>query len=156
MAERVELCRKINKLIPIFGKAGDRVLNTYRVSKTTATAFMVVGVDTAKDIIFSKLRNSGSDLYNIYFNRAFCDKYFFDGLFSERKIFEYDRGISKAKYVKTKLHNEPLDLMVYNYAASEYIKNYSVVLNNSQNSNNQNLRTNYYSNNKLKVYSFGR
>lgn len=77
-----------------------------------------IGTDTAKDIIFSRLKIEERGAGYCHFPAHYQDSYF-KGLTSEKLVLSYKKGRSIKQYIKKKasIRNEPLDLRVYNLAA---------------------------------------
>jgi phage terminase large subunit GpA-like protein len=75
-----------------------------------------VGVDTAKDLVFARLRIQEEGAGYIHFSHDLDDEYFLQ-LTAEKVITKYHRGFKKRMYVKTRPRNEALDCMVYSIAA---------------------------------------
>lgn len=86
---------------------------------TVKTARLIlVGTNTAKDHIFSRLRidKPGPRYMHFPIGCGF-DQEFFEQLCSEKKVSHYRRGRSIGEYKKTRERNEALDLMVENMVA---------------------------------------
>lgn len=79
-----------------------------------------VGVDTAKDIVFSHLKIDKVGPGYCHFPATY-DNECFEQLTSEKVVTKYVRGFPKRVYVKTRARNEMLDLRVYNRAALELL-----------------------------------
>lgn len=75
-----------------------------------------VGVDTAKDLVFARLRvNEPGDGY-IHFSEDLDDEYFRQ-LTAEKVVTRYQKGFKRRVYEKIRPRNEALDCLVYAYAA---------------------------------------
>lgn len=75
-----------------------------------------VGVDTAKDLVFARLRvNEPGDGY-IHFSEELDDEYFRQ-LTAEKVVTRYQKGFKRRMYEKIRPRNEALDCLVYAYAA---------------------------------------
>lgn len=72
-----------------------------------------VGSDTAKEVIFTRLRNEQT---TIHFP-GHVDEEYFRQLTSEKRVIKYVRGAKKFEWVKKNNRNEALDTMVYGFAA---------------------------------------
>jgi len=75
-----------------------------------------VGVDTAKDLLFARLKIQEPGPGYIHFNNL-LDVEYFKQLTAEKVITKYHKGFKKRMYVKTRPRNESLDTMVYSIAA---------------------------------------
>ena len=77
----------------------------------------LLGVDTAKETIYSRLTVKKPGASYMHFPDFYEDEYF-DQLTSERKVKTYEKGKAVVKWTKSKSkRNEALDLKVYNFAA---------------------------------------
>ncbi len=84
-----------------------------RNAKTSAKVWLL-GVDTAKDLLFSKLR-TGAIHFSSYLPRSF----FVGVAESEYRTTKIERGARVSVWHRNrKIANEPLDLIVYNIAAA--------------------------------------
>ena len=89
-----------------------------RPSKNNASRVNVfpLGVNTIKQILFTRLRNS--EIGPGYFHIGdFADDEFVRQLTSEKLVTRYSRGIPRTEFKKIRTRNEALDLLVYNLAA---------------------------------------
>lgn len=75
-----------------------------------------VGVDTAKDLIFARLRIKEEGAGYIHFSDVLNDEYFRQ-LTAEKIITKYHKGYKKRVFEKIRARNEALDCMVYSLAA---------------------------------------
>jgi phage terminase large subunit GpA-like protein len=78
----------------------------------------IVGTDTAKDTIFSRLKSAEPGAGYCHFPAHIPDHYF-TGLTSEKLVKRYHKGRTTKQYIKKtqSARNEPLDLFVYSLAA---------------------------------------
>jgi phage terminase large subunit GpA-like protein len=76
----------------------------------------MIGTDTAKDVIFSRLRRSAAGPTRMHFPAGSPDEYF-EQLTGEKKVRQLVKGRPVYRYMKTRSRNEALDLEVYNLAA---------------------------------------
>lgn len=85
-----------------------------------------VGTDTAKGVIFSRLKLHARDNANPryhHFPEGFgYDLEYFEQLVSEREVTTWEQGKPMRKWVKTRARNEALDYNVYNLAAMELLR----------------------------------
>lgn len=75
-----------------------------------------IGVDTAKDLLFSRFRISEEGPGYIHFSNHLPDEYFRQ-LTAEKIVTRFHKGYSKRTFVKIRPRNEGLDCMVYALAA---------------------------------------
>lgn len=75
-----------------------------------------VGVDTAKDLVFARLRINEIGPGYVHFSDVLNDEYFRQ-LTAEKIVTRYHRGFKKRVYEKIRPRNEALDCMVYAIAA---------------------------------------
>jgi len=89
-----------------------------------------VGVTTAKDIIFGRLKLEKEGPGYIHFNRQ-CDEEYFLQLLSEKPVYRTSKGQLIKEYIKVRPRNEILDLWVYNLAAITILSpNFEKILEN--------------------------
>ena len=75
-----------------------------------------IGVDTAKDLLFARLRISDQGAGYIHFSDELNDEYFRQ-LTAEKIVTRYHRGFKKRIFQKMRPRNEALDCFVYAIAA---------------------------------------
>lgn len=121
--------RKNRRVFAIYGRSGDNMpIINFHPSKTRKGDSFAVGVDTAKELIFSRL--SITDFgpgymhfpYEIRIDKqtskgVTLEKEYFEQLTSEKLITVYDKGIPKRVWKQLRARNEALDLEVYATAA---------------------------------------
>jgi len=75
-----------------------------------------IGVDTAKEVIFSRLRISelGAGYYHFPAER---DREYFLQLTAEKQVTRFNKGVGRREWMKTRARNEALDCNVYALAA---------------------------------------
>ena len=75
-----------------------------------------LGVDTAKEVIYGRLRitEPGAGYYHFPVER---DKEYFEQLTAEKQVTRYHKGTARREWVKTRSRNEVLDCNVYALAA---------------------------------------
>lgn len=100
---------------PVIGKPSNN--NSHRVKG------FFVGTDTAKDLIYSRLKIEEHGAGFCHFPAHYPENYF-KGLTSETKVKHYHKGKTTISYRKKtqSARNEPLDLRVYNTAAIKILK----------------------------------
>ena len=101
------------RIFAIKGVAGDRAIFPKRASlnNTARIPLFLIGVDSAKDIIFNRVRRAGL----VKFSNT-LDQDYFSELISERVVTRFRQGNPVRVYERTKRHNEALDCLVYAYA----------------------------------------
>ena len=75
-----------------------------------------IGVDTAKEIIYSRLEIHEAGPGYCHFPSTYDDEYFLQ-LAAEKVVTKYSKGFPRRVWVKTRRRNEALDCRVYAYAA---------------------------------------
>lgn len=75
-----------------------------------------VGVDTAKALLFSRLRITEAGPGYCHFPSSRSDEYFRQ-LTAEKVVTKYHKGFARREFVKTRPRNEALDVRVYSMAA---------------------------------------
>lgn len=75
-----------------------------------------IGVDTAKETIYSRLQIREAGAGYIHFPDTLDEEYF-KQLTAEKVVKKYHKGFYKREWVKTRRRNEALDTFVYAYAA---------------------------------------
>lgn len=121
--------RKKRRIYAIYGKSGDNLpIINIRPSDTRKGSSFAVGVDTAKELIYSRLSITefGPGYMHFpfqisidrYTKKGFSiDKEYFEQLTSEKLITVYEKGVPKRVWKKLRARNEALDLEVYATAA---------------------------------------
>jgi phage terminase large subunit GpA-like protein len=107
---------------PILGKPTKQDVNHMGVALKSGVELYPVGPDTAKTLIYNRLKMKEHGAGYVHFPADLTEDYF-KQLTAETKVIEYLRGFPKTKWVKSSgQRNEALDCMVYAVAALEYIK----------------------------------
>ena len=75
-----------------------------------------VGVDTVKEVHFSRLKMDSEGPGYCHFRQEMDDEYFRQ-LTAEKRVTRYHKGYPKQEWVKTRTRNEALDVRVYSIAA---------------------------------------
>ncbi len=86
-----------------------------RSNKSNVKLFMV-GTDTAKELIFARMKIDTYGPGFMHFNKSY-DEEFFKQLTAEKIMTKFERGFPRRVWVKTRPRNEALDLNVYALAA---------------------------------------
>ncbi len=79
-----------------------------------------VGVHTAKELVYARLRSKPGEVGYCHFPAGRPDAYF-DGLTAEKLMTRYHKGFKRTEFVKFRARNEPLDCRVYGTAALELL-----------------------------------
>ncbi len=129
--------RRNENVFAIKGRGGSgypAIINRSKVGRRgKRTELINLGVDTLKQIIYSRLKNTKSGSNYFHTTSAICDSEYFKGLTSERKREKITfRGKTFIWEKKSRgVRNEPLDLTVYGIAAFEFaspnLKNYKKI-----------------------------
>ncbi len=80
-----------------------------------------VGVHTAKELVFARLRSKPTEAGYCHFPEGRGQQYF-EGLTAEKLVTRYHKGFKRQEFVKTRARNEPLDNRVYATAALELLQ----------------------------------
>ena len=108
------------RIYAIKGKStpGSPLVGKSSKSNMAAIPLFPVGVDTAKELIYARLRIQEPGAGYHHFPIAeWCNQEFFDQLTAEKKITKYRRGFPFQEWIKTRPRNEMLDCSVYSLAA---------------------------------------
>jgi len=89
-----------------------------RPSKNNASKcpLFPIGVDTAKDLLFSRLKITDIGAGYVHFSDHLQEEYFRQ-LTAEKVVTRFNKGYSKRTFVKIRQRNEALDCMVYALSA---------------------------------------
>ena len=124
------------KVFAIKGQAASNkpIINRPSYIGKTRNVMYMVGTDTAKEVIFTRLKSENK---TIHFP-ATVDEEYFRQLSSEKRVIKYLKGAKKFQWVKTYTRNEALDTMVYNFAALHILQpNYERIEKNIDNNKGQ-------------------
>ncbi len=115
-----QYCKKnmARRIFAIKGVGGEGKPIAGRPSKNNIAKcpLFSVGVDTAKDLVFARLRINEIGPGYVHFSDVLNDEYFRQ-LTAEKIVTRYHRGFKKRVYEKIRSRNEALDCMVYAIAA---------------------------------------
>lgn len=99
------------------GGAGREILGRPSKNNRYKCRLWPLGVDTAKDTIFSRMHIEAAGAGYMHLP-AWCDEEYLEQLTSEKAVKRYKRGVGTVReYVKIRERNEGLDLEVYALAA---------------------------------------
>ena len=98
------------------GGEGRAIAGKPSKNNTVRCPLFPVGVDTVKDLLFSRLRIPEEGPGYIHFSDVLEDEYF-KQLTAEKIVTKYHRGYQKRVFQKMRTRNEALDCMVYALAA---------------------------------------
>jgi len=88
-----------------------------------------VGTDTAKELIYARLKLQDPDKGYYHWNASYDEEYF-EQLTSEKAVTRYSKGVAYREWVKMRARNEALDFNVYALAAVRILNpNYEAILN---------------------------
>jgi phage terminase large subunit GpA-like protein len=93
---------------PLVGKPGRNNIGKIKL--------FPIGVDTAKDLLFSRMRIAEPGPGYMHFPRDRSDEYFRQ-LTAEKLVTRYHKGFARREWVKVRPRNEALDVRVYAMAA---------------------------------------
>ena len=113
-------CKKnaLRRIFAIKGVGGEGKPISGRPSKNNIGKCLLfpVGVDTAKDLLFARMRIKEAGPGYMHFADALNDEYFRQ-LTAEKIVTRFHRGFKKRVFEKIRPRNEALDCMVYALAA---------------------------------------
>lgn len=106
------------RIFAIKGVGGEGKPISGRPSKSNSLKchLFPVGVDTAKDLVFARLRIQDQGPGYIHFSDTLNDEYFRQ-LTAEKIVTRFHKGFKKRVFEKIRARNEALDCMVYAIAA---------------------------------------
>lgn len=106
------------QMIPVKGGSEPNrpLLSRPRVSKKGQINLFTVGTDTAKDMIFARLKIAEPGAGYLHFPNT-IDREVLEQITSEKAVTTYSKGVPKREWRKTRPRNEQLDMLVYSMAA---------------------------------------
>ena len=106
------------RIFAIKGVGGDGKAIAGKPSKnnTVKCPLFPIGVDTVKDLMFSRLKIKEQGAGYVHFADTLNDEYFRQ-LTAEKAVTRFHRGFKKRVFEKVRARNEALDCMVYAIAA---------------------------------------
>lgn len=110
--------REIKRVFAIKGAntAGKPIVSRPSTSNKYKAKLFTVGTDTAKELIFARLRLDSFGEGYMHFNKKYNEEYF-KQLTAEKVINTYKNGKHVRIWKKTRARNEALDITVYGLAA---------------------------------------
>jgi phage terminase large subunit GpA-like protein len=125
--------RYSRRIFAIKGMAGDgrAIVSAPKKSKVGRNGgninLVLVGVDEAKAIILSRLRQPNSAPGHCHFPTEYPEDYFSE-ITAEKRVIKYRRGFAFSQWVKVRPRNEAFDCRVYAFAALRLLApNYQVL-----------------------------
>lgn len=118
--------RQVRNVYACKGIAGGArpLVSRFSKHKTTGTLIFPVGVDTAKELIYSRLKIDHAGPGYMHFPKGLDIEYFMQ-LTSEKKTVRVSHGLARSCWEKIRTRNEALDCRVYATAALA-CKNYNL------------------------------
>ncbi|MCP4477843.1 MAG: phage terminase large subunit family protein [Planctomycetaceae bacterium] len=117
--------RESRNVFAIKGKSTRGAPIAGRPSKSNSVKcnLYAVGTDTAKDLIYARLRTNepGAGYVHFPMGEPMVDEEFFEQLTAEKRVTKYKNGFPYREYVKTRGRNEAIDCAVYALAAVEIL-----------------------------------
>lgn len=128
--EVYSFCRKNNfrRVFPVQGKStpGRAIVSRASMSKRAGVYLWQLGVDAAKETLYSRLKQTEHGPGYIHFpanlQNKVLDEKFFDGLTAERCVTRHSSGLPRKQWTLQKgKRNEPLDCTVYALSALQIL-----------------------------------
>lgn len=135
--------RELNRIYPIKGSsiAGKPIISRPSTNNKLKVKLFIIGTDTAKELIYSRLQIEEFGNGYMHFNNSFDEEYF-KQLTAEKIQTKYDKGHPKRVWVKTRARNEALDITVYNLAALSILNpNFKAIKANQEKPTKKKLKT---------------
>jgi len=126
--------RELNRIYPIKGAstAGKPIISRPSINNKLKVKLFIIGTDTAKELIYSRLQIEEFGSGYMHFNKSFDEEYF-KQLTAEKIQTKYDKGHPRRVWVKTRARNEALDTTVYNLAALSILNpNFKAIKSNNE------------------------
>ena len=112
--------------------AGKPLISRPTTSNKQKVKLFICGVDTAKELIYSRLKYDEIGEGYMHFNEDYDDEYF-KQLLSEKRVITYKKGRPVQVWKPTRKRNEAIDYTVYNLAALAILNpNYERICENTQ------------------------
>ena len=112
--------REVNRVFAIKGVAGANrpIVSRPSRSNSSKVALFSIGVDSAKELIYSRLKieESGAGYCHFPIGNGYDDEYF-DQLTAEKAVVRVKNGMKTRTWQKTRARNEALDIRVYALSA---------------------------------------
>lgn len=104
------------------GGQGLPIVGNHTRNNRLKVALFRIGVDTAKELLYQRLKIDFEGAGYIHFPREAdrgCDDEYFKMLLSEKHVLKFERGVKKWEWKKVYRRNESLDTFVYALTAFE-------------------------------------
>jgi phage terminase large subunit GpA-like protein len=112
--------REVNRVFAIKGVAGVNrpVVSRPNRGNSAKVALFSLGVDSAKELIYSRLKieDSGAGYCHFPIGQGYDEEYF-EQLTAEKAVTRVRNGVKSRVWQKTRARNEALDVRVYALAA---------------------------------------
>ena len=112
--------REVNRIFAIKGVAGANrpIVSRPNRSNSAKVALFSIGVDSAKELIYSRLKieEAGAGYCHFPIGNGYDDEYF-EQLTAEKAVVRIKNGMKTRTWQKTRARNEALDVRVYALAA---------------------------------------
>lgn len=102
---------------PVLGKPTPQEVSYKGKTLKKSIRLWPVGTDTAKGLIYARLKLAKAGAGFIHFPIGLESEYY-EQLTAERRVTKYVKGFAKQEWVKVRKRNEALDTFVYAYAAA--------------------------------------
>ena len=112
--------RESRRIYAIKGRGGEGVPIVGRPSKSNIgkVSLFSIGVDTAKETIYARLKNTEPGAGYVHFPvEPMFDEEYFEQLTAEKCVTKFVKGRPRREWAKKRSRNEALDIAVYNLAA---------------------------------------
>lgn len=135
--------RSFDRVFAIKGSsvAGRPIISRPSTSNKLGVKLFTIGTDTAKELIYSRLKLSEFGEGYMHFNKTFDEKYFLM-LTSEKLVMTLKKGRPVMEWKPIRARNEALDYTVYNLAAINILNpNFAVLKQNIGHKNQKRFKT---------------
>jgi phage terminase large subunit GpA-like protein len=105
---------------PVLGKPTPQEVSYRGKTLKKSVRLWPIGVDTAKGLLYARLRLPKSGPGYLHFPIG-TEQEYFEQLTAERRVTKYIKGFAKSEWVKVRKRNEALDCLVYAYAAAHAV-----------------------------------
>jgi len=110
--------RELRRVFAIKGasQAGKPIVSNPTKNNKYKALLFSIGTDTAKELIYTRLKFTDSETGLYHWNKEYDEEYF-KQLTAEKPIITYKKGVAVREWKKTRARNEALDYNVYLLAA---------------------------------------